>query len=99
MKGAKLEFLDIDLNTWSLIVFFSQTILMISIFILLATVSTASFVFMTFFWFLAQIIFLFYGISTDQIGFVFLFLFNIIITVIGIFVNLDKSAEWEDDDE
>lgn len=98
MKGVRLEFLDIDLNTWSLIVFFSQAILMISIFILLATVSTASFVFMTIFWFVSQIIFLFYGISTEQIGFIFLFLFNIIITVIGIFVNLDKSAEWGDNE-
>lgn len=98
MKGARLEFLDIDLNTWSLIVFFSQTMLMISIFILLATVSTASFVFMILFWFLAQIVFLFYGILTEQTGFVFLFLFNIVITIIGIFVNFDKSAEWDDDE-
>lgn len=98
MKGARLEFLDIDLNTWSLIVFFSQTMLMISIFILLATVSTASFVFMILFWFLAQIVFLFYGIFTEQTGFIFLFLFNIVITIIGIFVNFDKSAEWDDDE-
>lgn len=98
MKGARLEFLDIDLNTWSLIVFFSQTMLMTSIFILLARVSTASFVFMILFWFLAQIVFLFYGIFTEQTGFIFLFLFNIVITIIGIFVNFDKSTEWDDDE-
>ena len=52
---------------------------------------------MTIMWFLAQLTFLAYGIETDQIGFVFLFIFNIIITFIGIFVKLDSTVEEDDE--
>jgi hypothetical protein len=61
------------------------------------SVTTGSFIFMTVMWFLAQLTFLIYGIETDQIGFVFLFIFNIIITFIGIFVKLDSTVEENDE--
>jgi len=92
-----LEFLDISLNTWSLIVFLTQVLMITSIFIMFISVTTGSFIFMTIMWFLAQLTFLAYGIETDQIGFVFLFIFNIIITFIGIFVKLDSTVEEDND--
>jgi hypothetical protein len=48
-------------------------------------------------WFVAQLAFLSYGVATDQIGFILLFVFNIIITFVGIFVKLDPTAEEDDD--
>jgi hypothetical protein len=48
-------------------------------------------------WFFAQLAFLAYGVSTDQIGFILLFVFNIIITFVGIFVKLDSTVEEEND--
>lgn len=72
--------------------------MMISIFILIANATISAFILMALFWFIAQLVFLFYGISTDQIGFVFLFIFNIILTIIGIFIKLDNIGEWEYDE-
>jgi len=95
--GARLEYLDINLNTWSLIVFFSQIMFTIAIFLVIISHGIFSIVIMLFFWFLSQIIFLFYGIATDQIGFVLLFLFNLIIAILGIFVKIDNSTnDWEE---
>jgi hypothetical protein len=61
------------------------------------SVTTPSFIFMTSMWFFAQLAFLAYGVSTDQIGFILLFVFNIIITFVGIFVKLDSTVEEEND--
>ena len=47
-------------------------------------------------WFVAQTTFLIYGISTDQIGFVLLFVINLAIMFLGIFIKLDKDREGED---
>ncbi len=98
MKGVRLESLDISLNTWSLIVFFSQVMMMLSIFIMIANTTIGSFILMTSFWLISQFTFLFYGIFTDQIGFVFLFVFNVILTIIGIFVKLDNVEGWEENE-
>ncbi len=72
--------------------------MMLSIFVMFIAVNTGSFIFMTLMWFSAQLAFLSYGIATDQIGFVLLFVFNIIITFVGIFVKLDPTAEEDEDD-
>jgi hypothetical protein len=72
--------------------------MMLSIFIMLANATFGSFILMTSFWLISQFTFLFYGIFTDQIGFVFLFVFNLILTIIGIFVKLDNVTSWEEDE-
>lgn len=71
--------------------------MMISIFIMFISVSVASFGLMLFFWFIAQLTYLIYGIATDQFGFILLFLFNIIISFIGIFIKMAPDEEEDDD--
>jgi hypothetical protein len=61
------------------------------------SVSVASFSLMLFFWFIAQLAFLIYGLATDQFGFILLFLFNIVISFIGIFIKMAPDEEDEDD--
>jgi ABC-type transport system involved in multi-copper enzyme maturation permease subunit len=72
--------------------------MMFSIFIMIANATVGSFILMTSFWLISQFTFLFYGIFTDQIGFVFLFAFNVILTIIGIFIKLDNVETWEENE-
>jgi ABC-type transport system involved in multi-copper enzyme maturation permease subunit len=72
--------------------------MMFSIFIMIANATVGSFILMTSFWLISQFTFLFYGIFTDQIGFVFLFAFNLILTIIGIFIKLDNVETWEENE-
>jgi len=72
--------------------------MMFSIFIMIANATVGSFIVMTSFWLISQFTFLFYGIFTDQIGFVFLFAFNLILTIVGIFIKLDNVETWEENE-
>lgn len=56
----------------------------------------ASFIVMSLTWFLANLTFLIYGLYTEQIGFILLFIVNIVIIFLGIFVKLDRE---EDEDQ
>jgi hypothetical protein len=49
----------------------------------------SSFLIMILFWITNQLIILFYGIETDQIGFVLIFAFNLIILFIGLFIQVN----------
>lgn len=59
--------------------------------------SAISFGFMITTWFLAQLTFLVYGIETNQIGFILLFIVYIAILFFGMFVKLDKNDEDDED--
>jgi hypothetical protein len=65
---------------------------------MIANATVGSFIVMTSFWLISQFTFLFYGIFTDQIGFVFLFAFNLILTIVGIFIKLDNVETWEENE-
>lgn len=85
----------LDTNNWSLIIFFSHCMLIISMLLMIINARLSSFLIMILFWITNQFITLFYGIETNQIGFILIFAFNLIILFIGLFiqVNGEKADE------
>lgn len=91
-----MEFLDIDLNTWSIIIFFVQAIFYVSMTLsvfagignkILLAFTAISFI-------INQIVFLTYGIVTEQIGFVLIVAFQFFLTLLT-FIFISSSAEKE----
>jgi hypothetical protein len=94
-----LAFLDIDLNTWSMIVFFFNSLFLISMTLAVFGASKALFLVMTLTYILNQITNLAYGIITKQIGFILMVAFQFFLTLVT-FVYLNQSTPvYEDIDE
>lgn len=70
--------------------------LILSMLIMMINPRLSSFIIMALFWITNQMIILFYGIETDQIGFVLMFAFNLIILFIGLFVQIGAEREQDE---
>jgi hypothetical protein len=81
-----------SLTVWSLIVFASYSLFYLSM--LLAVVSKTSvtkIAAMVACWMVYQIVTLWYGLATDQIGFILMFIFQFIVTIITIIISTERS--------
>lgn len=77
-----MEFLDIDLNTWSMILFFFQTLFLLSItFMIFAGNSKYLLLFVMIFFVLNQVTTIAYGIITKQLGFILMVVFQFFLTL------------------
>lgn len=77
-----LEFLDIDLNTWSVILFFFQALFLLSItFMLFAGNSKYLLLFVMIFFILNQVATVAYGLVTQQLGFILMVVFQFFLTL------------------
>lgn len=77
-----MEFLDIDLNTWSMILFFFQTLFLLSItFMIFAGNSKYLLLFVMIFFVLNQVTTIAYGIMTKQLGFILMVVFQFFLTL------------------
>lgn len=83
MKGAKLEFLDIDLNIWSVVLFFFQALFLLSITFMIFAGNSARllFILVMFFFILNQVVTVAYGIISGQIGFIMMVVFQFFLTL------------------
>lgn len=88
--------LDIDLQTWSLILFFIQAVFFttITLVVLGAQENKSLYTVIVIFFMLNQAAFFTYGIQTGQVGFVFIVLFQIALIVITqLQVNFVKKED------
>jgi hypothetical protein len=96
-----LEFLDIDLNNWSMIIFLFQVMFYTSV-TLSAFGGIQNKLFLLFviiLFILNQIVFILYGISTGQIGFILLVVFQlflVLMTYIFISFSVKELDDFED---
>ena len=81
-----------SLTTWSLIIFAFYSLFYLSM-LLAVTLKTSvtKIAFMVVCWMLYQISTLWYGLATDQIGFILMFIFQFIITIITVIVSTERS--------
>lgn len=87
-----MAFLDIDLNTWSMILFFFQTLFLLSItFMLFAGNSKYLLLFVMIFFVLNQVVTVAYGIVTQQLGFILMVVFQFFLTLMT-FGYLNRSV-------
>jgi hypothetical protein len=81
---VKLEFLDISLNTWSMIVFFFYALFLISMTLAVfggrGNRSLFLFIILTFITF--NTVLVLYGIETSQVGFILMVIFQLFLTTL-----------------
>ena len=81
-----------SLTAWSLVVFVSYALFYLSMFAAVTfrtsilKVST-----MIAFWIIHQVAMLWYGLATNQIGFILIFIFQFIVTLLTIIISTERS--------
>jgi hypothetical protein len=81
-----------SLTLWSLVVFTSYALFYLSMFI--AVTFKASIVKVTaliVFWMLNQVVTLWYGIATNQVGFILIFILQFIVTILTVIISTERS--------
>ena len=83
-----------SLTVWSLIIFASYSLFYLSMFIAVTMkTSVTKVAFMVFFWMVYQVVTLWYGLATDQIGFILMFIFQFIVTILTVIVSAERSID------
>jgi hypothetical protein len=99
---VKLEFLDISLSNWSMIIFLMQALLYTFItLVMFAPESGRSlYVFVILTFIINQVLFVLYGISTNQIGFILIVVFQFFLVLfIQMSLNSNIKNSMEEDYE
>jgi hypothetical protein len=81
-----------SLTVWSLIIFVSYALFYLSM-LLAVTLKTSvtKIVIMVVCWMVYQVTTLWYGLATDQIGFILMFIFQFIVTVLTVIISTERS--------
>jgi hypothetical protein len=81
-----------SLTAWSLIIFASYSLFYLSM-LLAVTLKTSvtKIAAMIVCWIIYQIVTLWYGIATDQIGFILMFIFQFIVTILTVIISTERS--------
>jgi len=81
-----------SLNSWSLILFASNILFYCSMIYAFSSVSNVKKLsLMVIFWILYQTATLWYGIATEQIGFILMFAFQIILTIVTVIITTERN--------
>jgi hypothetical protein len=81
-----------SLTVWSLVVFASYSLFYLSMLIAVTLkTSVTKIAIMVACWMVYQIVTLWYGLATNQIGFILMFIFQFIVTIITIIISAERS--------
>jgi hypothetical protein len=81
-----------SLSTWSLIVFTAHCLFYSSMFIAVTfKASVTKISLMIIFWIINQVVILWYGIATNQIGFILIFILQFIVTLLTLIITTERS--------
>ena len=81
-----------SLTIWSLIVFASYSLFYLSMLIAVTLkTSLTKIAAMVACWMVYQIVTLWYGLATDQIGFILMFIFQFIVTILTVIISTERS--------
>jgi hypothetical protein len=81
-----------SLTVWSLIIFVTYSLFYLSmVFAVMLKTSVAKIATMVVLWMLYQVTTLWYGLATDQIGFILMFIFQFIVTILTVIISTERS--------
>ena len=81
-----------SLTVWSLIIFSSYSLFYLSmLFAVALKTSVTKIAVMVACWMIYQIVTLWYGLATNQIGFILMFIFQFIVTIITVIISTERS--------
>ncbi len=81
-----------SLTVWSLIIFVTYSLFYLSM-LLAVTLKTsvAKIATMVVLWMVHQVSILWYGLATDQIGFILMFIFQFIVTILTVIISTERA--------
>ncbi len=81
-----------SLTVWSLIIFATYSLFYLSM-LLAVTLKTSvsKIATMVVLWMVHQVSILWYGLATDQIGFILMFIFQFIVTILTVIISTERS--------
>jgi hypothetical protein len=83
-----------SLNTWSIIIFIVQILFYLSmLWAVSGSANITKLSVMLTSWLIYQSVILWYGIATDQVGFILSFVFNIIVTIVGVLTTIERNKQ------
>ena len=81
-----------SLTVWSLIIFATYSLFYLSmVFAVMLKTSVAKIATMVVLWMVYQVTTLWYGLATDQIGFILMFIFQFIVTILTVIISTERS--------
>ena len=81
-----------SLTNWSLVIFLSYSLFYLSMFIAVTfKPSVPKIATMVCFWIINQVTTLWYGIATNQIGFILMFILQFIVTILTVIISTERS--------
>ena len=81
-----------SLTVWSLIIFATYSLFYLSmLFAVMLKTSVAKIATMVVLWMVYQVTTLWYGLATDQIGFILMFIFQFIVTILTVIISTERS--------
>jgi hypothetical protein len=81
-----------SLAVWSLIIFATYSLFYLSmLFAVMLKTSVTKIATMVVCWMVYQIATLWYGLATDQIGFILMFIFQFIVTILTVIISTERS--------
>ena len=80
-----------SLTAWSLIIFSTYSLFYLSmLFAVMLKTSVTKVATMVVCWMIYQVATLWYGLATDQIGFILMFIFQFIVTILTVIINAER---------
>jgi len=81
-----------SLTVWSLIIFATYTLFYLSmLFAVMLKTSVTKIATMVICWMIYQVATLWYGIATNQVGFILMFIFQFIVTILTVIISTERS--------
>jgi hypothetical protein len=81
-----------SLTVWSLIIFATYSLFYLSmLFAVMLKTSVTKVATMVVCWMIYQVATLWYGLATDQIGFILMFIFQFIVTILTVIISTERS--------
>ena len=81
-----------SLTAWSLIIFATYSLFYLSmLFAVMLKTSVTKVATMVVCWMIYQVATLWYGLATDQIGFILMFIFQFIVTILTVIISTERS--------
>jgi hypothetical protein len=88
---------SLDTNIWSLIIFMVNALSLLSVILLFSKTFIRTIMLTILLWVSVQVIYILYGYYTNQLGFILMGIFNIIVGMVAMFTQVGQDGEDDED--
>jgi len=88
---------SLDTSIWSLIIFMVNALSLLSVILLFSKTFIRTIILTILLWVSVQVIYILYGYYTNQLGFILMGIFNIIVGIVAMFTQVGQDGEDDED--